>query len=280
MTPSEIIVGFSKSIVSKLFQLAIPKNYLPWEKLNEFSLWKNWNDVLPKNATFWIFLSVGLLMALIKLIWGFSWCCKKCKKSEFKSENTNGFRYYSGLFLFTGLLVLATLATILIFAANKVFIKGVENFPTQLDNTKSKILALPELKANDSLIEKFKSNIKEEVKSIFEGAEFSKVIGILDDLENIHDDLNNMNYTTNLKTFKTKIQDLKSKIPDSSSGILADFESTLNLDFDPQTILDSELLKNLRTIKSNLTLIKSENVLDNLNLAKLSSENIGNEVLK
>ena len=232
-------------------------------------------DALPKNAIFWVFLSLGLFLALVKILWGFSLCCKKCKKSEFRSEDgKKQFRYYCGLFLFAGLLVLATLATILIFAANKVFIKGVKNFPTQLDNTTTKILALTELNVDDSLIENFKSNILVEVKNVFEGEEFNETIGILEDLESIQDNLHNI--TDSSKELKTQIQTLKSKIP-NSPGILVDFESTIDLDFAPKTILNSEFLRNLTKLKENLDNLKVENldVLNNLHLTTISSENIG-----
>ena len=237
-------------------------------------------DALPKNAIFWVFLSLGLFLALVKILWGFSLCCKKCKKSEFRSEDgKKQFRYYCGLFLFAGLLVLATLATILIFAANKVFIKGVKNFPTQLDNTSTKILALTELNVDDSLFENFKSNILVEVKNVFEGEEFNETIGILEDLGNIQDNFLSVtrNITDSSKELKTKIQTLKSKIPNSSSGILADFESTIDLDFAPKTILNSEFLRNLTKLKENLDNLKVENldVLNNLDLTTISSENIG-----
>ena len=242
-------------------------------------------DALPKNAIFWVFLSLGLFLALVKILWGFSWCCKKCKKSvqnEVRSEDEKKqCRYYSGLFLFAGLLVLATLATILIFAANKVFIKGVKNFPTQLDNTTTKILALTELNVDDSLVENFKSNILGEVKNVFEGEEFNETIGILGDLGNIQDNFLSVtrNITDSSKELKTKIQTLKSKIPNSSSGILADFESTIDLDFAPKTILNSEFLRNLTKLKENLDNLKVENldVLNNLDLTTISSEieNIG-----
>ena len=212
-------------------------------------------DAIPKNAIFWVFLSLGLFLALVKILWGFSLCCKKCKKSEFRSEDgKKQFRYYCGLFLFAGLLVLATLATILIFAANKVFIKGVKNFPTQLDNTATKILALTELNVDDSLVENFKSNILGEVKNVFEGEEFNETIGILGDLGNIQDNFLSVtrNITDSSKELKTKIQTLKSIIPNSST-LLANFDSTINLDFAPQTIQNSEFLRNLTKLKENLT---------------------------
>ena len=173
---------------------------------------------------------------------------------------------------------MATLATILIFAANKVFIKGVKNFPTQLDNTSTKILALTELNVDDSLVENFKSNILVEVKNVFEGEEFNETIGILEDLGNIQDNFLSVtrNITDSSKELKTKIQTLKSIIPNSST-LLANFEFTINLDFAPQTILNSEFLRNLTKLKENLANLKVENldVLNNLDLTTISSENIG-----
>ena len=96
----------------------------------------------------------------------------------------------------------------------------------------------------------------------------------LEDLESIQDNLHNI--TDSSKELKTKIQTLKSKIPNSSSGILADFESTIDLDFAPKTILNSEFLRNLTKLKENLDNLKVENldVLNNLDFVVITVSSI------
>ena len=238
MTPSEHLLEFFKTYIQRIFQFVIPKNYLPTD-FTDFEVW----DILPKDATFWTFVSIGLILALFKFLWGFSWCCKKCKKSN----NSEGHRYgyFCGLFVFVTLLVLATLGTVFMFAANKVLNNGIYSFPQDLESTNHtfvQFLGKLEQVARKDFPQSWNQEIEKETGRIK-----MKFSGLFDPLDKVQISLEqSKNYSTELKT---KLGLLKGTIKNNETLLdkITELESELDLNFTEKLdILES--LKNFQNL--------------------------------
>ena len=240
MTPSEHLLELFKPYIQGIFQFVIPKNYLPTDFSENFKVW----DILPKNASFWTFVSIGLILAVFKTLWGISWCCKKCKKSN----NSEGHRYgyFCGLFVFVVLLVLATLGTVFMFAANKVLNNGIYSFPQDLESTNHtfvQFLGKLEQEARENFPQRWNKEIEKETERI--NMEFS---GLFDPLDQVQKSLEqSKNYSMALKT---KLGLLKGTIQNNETLMekITELESELNLNFTEKLdILES--LKNFQDLE-------------------------------